>query len=354
MVLGTTNCGIVGYNCNYKNNADKTNYDGSHFIDRVFMGSKWQCVEFARRFWLTRKNLIIPPLGFASHIWDLDFVAERSSYNKIPIVKYPNGGTEAPAAGDLLIYKSTPNQWVGHVAVVLDFVSCEDGTHLIRVGEQNNDNDEMWKYGTHADELLVEVTRSGDLMEQTFTVTNSDPDLQLSGWVRAYPEQSTPRVAWTLPEAPLADVDGIYSVETTKTLQRFLSAKADGSHGGFTNTSIRNLLREIGNPEDDVASLSAEDLIISLRKFLVRKWSICGDVEEAVPESLPACYRTDCVCYAVMSVGKGVNKENSECSASEVIDSSACCRTTCALQRFLNRVQHPHDIPSALATLSQA
>jgi hypothetical protein len=56
LVLGTTKCGIVAYNCNYHNNPQAETsaraYDYSNFLDNgIFTGMKYQCVEFARRYW---------------------------------------------------------------------------------------------------------------------------------------------------------------------------------------------------------------------------------------------------------------------------------------------------------------
>jgi hypothetical protein len=55
-VLGMTACGVAGYNCNYKNNPEEEEmaraYDYSNFLENgVYTGMKWQCVEFARRYW---------------------------------------------------------------------------------------------------------------------------------------------------------------------------------------------------------------------------------------------------------------------------------------------------------------
>jgi len=62
----------------------------------------------------------------------------------VPLTAFTNGGTDAPVAGDLLIYRSTPGQRVGHVAVVLSVSINPGGVSYIRVGEQNQENDIMF------------------------------------------------------------------------------------------------------------------------------------------------------------------------------------------------------------------
>ena len=94
----------------------------------------------------------------------------------VPLAAYANGGSEAPTAGDLLIYKSTPGQRVGHVAVVISSSRLDATTFLhqtsflqvlsvsivpggvshVRVGEQNQENDIMWP-GDYADQIELKV-----------------------------------------------------------------------------------------------------------------------------------------------------------------------------------------------------
>lgn len=42
-ILGVTKEGVIGYNCNYRNNPD-SGQDGSYFVDGYYVGMKWQCV----------------------------------------------------------------------------------------------------------------------------------------------------------------------------------------------------------------------------------------------------------------------------------------------------------------------
>lgn len=141
-VLGKTKCGLPGYNCNYKNNPDDDSkaraYDYGNFENGVYTGMKWQCVEFARRYWIYRRNVMIPNVQWAAHIIRFKEVAryKQGKYFNVPVTAYYNGGTEKPQEDDLLIYKSTPGQRVGHIAVVLGVTVSKEKNALF-VGEQN-------------------------------------------------------------------------------------------------------------------------------------------------------------------------------------------------------------------------
>jgi hypothetical protein len=324
---------------------------------------KWQCVEYARRYWVQRYNAIIPPVSWACYLWNMTHVARRVDYHQIPVTKHPTGGTEPPQEGDLLIYASTPNQMVGHVAVVLHVVTLGEGQMVIRVGEQNQDNDVMWKGGTYADELPIElgVDEEG---KTTYTIRHYDPDLEMLGWVRVHPESASPRPVWTPPDEPTLPIDGIYGEESVKALQRLLGSYADGFHGGMTNTNIRNLVKEIGAPEDAPPTLSGQDLLLSFKKFFIHHWllvshpdwvgpvptesenKICSEIQ---PESLLMnCQRTNCICRAMVPLAEGEALDTSD----ELLTVGPCPTTQC-LQVFLNNIQHPHDIPNAIQQLAQ-
>ena len=53
-------------------------------------------------------------------MWKLQSVARVDDYAIVPIVAHPNNGTVKPEVDDLFIYRSTPKERVGHVAVVVE------------------------------------------------------------------------------------------------------------------------------------------------------------------------------------------------------------------------------------------
>ncbi|KAH9096741.1 hypothetical protein LEN26_017369 [Aphanomyces euteiches] len=342
-VLGSFH-GVEGYNNNYKNNPHATdeNYDGSNFLDGVCTGMKWQCVEYARRYWIVNKGVVLPSLSWAAHIWDrITHVSRRHDFAMVPLLKFPNGSTEKPLVGDLLVYQSTPNQWVGHVAVVADIIEKEDGQKALYVAEQNVHNNRLWIGGHYADELPLHIGTSDD-GKLTYTITHPDPDLVLDGWVRADLDNAVFRAPWTRP-APRLPVSGIYDQESAIALQKFVGSFPDGSHGGMTNTDIRNVLRQYGEPNEAPKSPNVHELLSSLRLFLKRHSALSSPTNDnAVPDLNECPGNTRCVCRVIMREEIGEEPAPTPCN------------TTKALQTFLNNVHHPHDLRSAVQLVQQS
>ncbi|KDO31284.1 hypothetical protein SPRG_03899 [Saprolegnia parasitica CBS 223.65] len=333
-LLGTC-MGVEGYNCNYKNNpdADLPHYDGSNFLDGLCTGMKWQCVEYARRFWVLKKGIVLPSLSWAAHIWTkIEHVSRRDDFAIVPLQKLPNFGTEKPEVGDFLVYQSTPNQWVGHVAVVVG-VFERDGRWVVRVAEQNVENNKLWP-GDYADELELQT----DVVDgkTTYGIVHRDTDLVLDGWVRARLDQARARAPWTRP-APRVAVSGIYDHDSAVALQTFVGSYPDGSHGGMTNTDIRNVLRQYGTADEAPTTTENDELVMCLRKFLLGRPTLLAPFK-AQALSCPGTGR--CVCRTIRR------------EPLDDADAATSCSTTSALQAFLNSVHHPHDLRSALAQLA--
>ena len=310
---------------------------------------KWQCVEFARRYWLTKYNVIIPAVSWAAHIWNLKYVSRKGDYYQVPIVLYHNKQSkEKPREGDLLIYGSTPNQRVGHVAVVLEVCTLEDGKEVIHVGEQNQENDVLWKHGQYADELELCRAEGVDSFVY-YSITHPDTDLELLGWVRLSLDEITPRPSWVR-QPDIVQENGVYDIDTAKAFQRFLGAHPDGSHGGFTNMSIRNYFRELVPSDEAVVSRHGKDILDFLRRYFIEH-PLLSKSSELLSMS-PSCNRMDCVCSCIYNMkDREVQTEEKEEKEEEVLDSAGCL-TTLVLQEFLNTIRHPYDIPSALNELS--
>ncbi|CAF1125392.1 unnamed protein product [Rotaria sp. Silwood1] len=104
-----------------------------HYLHGIFMGFKWQCVEFARRWLLMRKSCIFPPVPHAADMWnDLKYVERVTDGKKFPVKVFPNGSPHKPKPDSLLIYARNDELTFGHVAVICDVVP-----NFIRIAEQN-------------------------------------------------------------------------------------------------------------------------------------------------------------------------------------------------------------------------
>lgn len=353
-LVGTTLDGVRGYNCNYDNNPEETSddYERSNFSNGIYTGMKWQCVEFARRYWISVFGIVLPPVSWAAHIFGMPAASRLGDYWIVPLKSFPNKGTEAPRKGDLLIYGSTPNQRVGHVAVIVEVLP-----NSVRVGEQNNDNDQLWKGGSWADEIPMAVVPN-EQGEATYTITHEDPDLETSGWVRiSEPSEHKPRDPWKPPARQLA-VTGIYDEETTKAFQSLIVSNADGKHGRFTNMNIQAFLKEHTSPDAHLG-IQPEALIGALRLLLTKYWPICtfegaGDGPES-PKFFE-CELKGCVCAKIIKASTAKmpwERKEGEVDPPEPVFEPVPCRTTKALQALLNNVDHGHDLDFALEAVKQ-
>lgn len=210
-VVGTASNGVIGYNCNYKRiepDADGQPYDHLNYVKDArgklqYSGDKWQCVEYARRTWIAVLDVYLPNTPRACDIWERKFVRRLSDSARVDLCMFTSGvTTRRPAVNDLIIWKRTEEQPVGHVAVVSEVTD-----DFVRVAEQNADNDQLWAGGHWAREFPL----SRDAQSGVYTV--HDAEDPLFGWVRADLGAVAPPLPWSPPEEDVTSVDGDYGVQ---------------------------------------------------------------------------------------------------------------------------------------------
>jgi len=274
-------------------------------------------------------------------------------YWVVPIRGIPNEGTEPPRKGDLLIYASTPNQRVGHVAAIVEVLP-----NSIRVAEQNNDNDQYWKGGTWADEIAMTTSRN-EQGETIYTVTHEDPDLETSGWMRlSEASEHKPRKPWVRPSKQLV-VNGIYDEDTTKALQTITVCFADGQHGRFTNMNLQAFLKEHTSPDAHLG-IQPKALIGALRLLITKYWPLAtfpgaGEGPQFNSKFFD-CEMKGCVCAKITKAHitkMPWERKEGEVDEPEAVVEPVPCPTTKALQALMNSVDHGHDLNFALAAVTK-
>jgi glutathionylspermidine amidase/synthetase len=150
-ILGQSRSGVSAYsNCN----ADCVIFE-PHHLNGTYTGIRWQCVEFARRWLLVNRGVVYGDVDYAYNIWDkINHFQSVADKKVIPVISIPNGASQPPRVGDLLIY-SKDFLGTGHVAVV---TAMDADSHRLQVGEQNFDN-RHWR-GNHA--RTIDITRHQD------------------------------------------------------------------------------------------------------------------------------------------------------------------------------------------------
>lgn len=155
----------------------------SLLMQRMYSGLKWECVEYARRYWMLR-GLPIPAsfdsVDGAEDIWTQCDEVHLQNGSTAPLRKYANGlairdGGAAPAAGDLLIYKRNGNDMpYGHVSVV---VQVDLGESKVYVAEANWAS-KIWPGPYYNYSRIVQMKSDGasyELVDTPYTVL---------GWTR--------------------------------------------------------------------------------------------------------------------------------------------------------------------------
>ncbi|CAJ1992288.1 DAL2 / cysteine peptidase - Clan CA - family C51 [Leishmania donovani] len=192
----------------------RTALDAPHATTRLMTtGMKWQCVEFARRYWMLRGKptpAFFGPVVGAADIWDtLTHVTFLDNATTAPLLKFKNGarlgyGGSAPRVGDLLIYPRDAEGFFsyGHVAVVVRVEMTTkaetDDSHmdaavtsskprqrhgLVYLAEQNWDS-ATWPnpYHNYSRSLPLVVLESAEGLPLQYTIQDSLHGIQ--GWVR--------------------------------------------------------------------------------------------------------------------------------------------------------------------------
>ncbi|KAG5469921.1 hypothetical protein CUR178_02063 [Leishmania enriettii] len=176
-------------------------------------GMKWQCVEYARRYWMLRGTptpATFDSVHGAADIWDsLTFATILSNGTKVPLLKFRNGakldyGGSSPRAGDLLLYpRDDKGEFpFGHVAVVVGVTMPSrleagnvqtDATAaasqprrrhgLVYIAEQNW-NSSPWPepHRNFSRSLTLEVLESAEGRPLQYNIRDSY--YNIDGWVR--------------------------------------------------------------------------------------------------------------------------------------------------------------------------
>ena len=141
-LLGTTDGGVGVYSSHYPS-ADKSLYEDRRafrsYVDGIFMGYKWQCVELARRWLYVNRGYVFEDVAMAYDIFELRHVRRLSDGSFLPLRSFTNGSRRHPEPGCLLIWNEGGEfQTTGHVAVVTE-------VHADRICfVEQNVEDQVW------------------------------------------------------------------------------------------------------------------------------------------------------------------------------------------------------------------
>lgn len=176
-LLGYAPGGVPIYSSHYAS-VDPREYpdrDAYHsFLDGIYMGYKWQCVEFARRWCYLNHGYVFDDVPMAYDIFSLHHVTRIVDNQVLPLHSFANGSERAPVPGCLLIWEEGGEfEITGHVAVVTEVLPGR-----VRIAEQNLEHCKLPDGQTWSRELPLTRTADGG-----YFIAASYADAHIKGWV---------------------------------------------------------------------------------------------------------------------------------------------------------------------------
>lgn len=150
-----------------------------------YIGLIYQCVEYARRWWMKNKGITFGDIDSAYEIIYLTEGKNIYTNTYFPLMRSINGSAKRPPKrGDLIIYypsMDNPKWHHGHVAVVVD-VDLEKGT--VSLAEQNYNNLVWDKPEKFARQIrLFNIGGRYRLLDVGITENKNRNGWLISGWV---------------------------------------------------------------------------------------------------------------------------------------------------------------------------
>ncbi len=140
----------------------------------IYMGYKWQCVEFARRWMYINKDYIFDDVAMAYDIFNLRSVRVVSENTLLPLRSFRNGSKRHPEPGCMLIWKDSGEfTRTGHVAIVTEVFPDR-----LRLVEQNVGHHVWPEDADYSRELSTKITEQGE-----YWIECSFGDATILGWV---------------------------------------------------------------------------------------------------------------------------------------------------------------------------
>lgn len=181
-VLGHAPGGVPVYSSDYAS-ADATQLPdrGAYrsYVDGIFMGYKWQCVELARRWLYLNRGYIFDGVGMAYDIFQLRSVRVVKDNRLLPLHSFANGALRPPEPGCLLVWDEGGDfADTGHVAIV-----TEVNADRVRFVEQNVEHRVWPSPQNYSRELPLARTRAGGYWIDAGGTAPDGGGTVILGWV---------------------------------------------------------------------------------------------------------------------------------------------------------------------------
>ena len=288
-LLGYAPGGVAIYSSNYSSLNPQDYPDDATFrsyIGNEYMGHKWQCVEFARRFLFLTYGFVFTDVGMAYEIFSLRFLREVVNDNILPLQAFANGSRRPPIAGSLLIWqKGGEFKHTGHVAVITQLVG-----NKVRIAEQNVIHSPLPQGQQWTRELTLEVN------DGRYTIKDTFADTEILGWMI-----QTADTEHSLPQPVLPGAKNFVKALLTEAAQR-----------GVTVTTV---VQNVNSRKTSVVLGEAEKVLYG-KGFILD--TLCGKTYAISPRSF---YQVN---HAQTEVLYGLAVEAAKLTGKEVVLDAYC------------------------------
>ncbi|WP_339867472.1 bifunctional glutathionylspermidine amidase/synthase [Pseudohongiella nitratireducens] len=256
-VLGLAPGNVPAYSCDYQSASDEdlpTRKAYRSEINGVYLGHKWQCVEFARRWLYLNHGYVFDDIAMAHDIFRLTSVLHVADKKRLPLHSFKNGCKRHPTAGSLLIYEEGGEfEMTGHVAVI-----TEVSEQFVRLAEQNV-GDWRWPEGcNYSRQIKAMVTDDGD-----YWLECSFGDATILGWVMQTDDASEAEII----EAPSPELFNLQAnranIQQTKRYRAWLNM-ANADEAAYVAMMKGHRLAASG--QDDLFYIASETAMAELQR----------------------------------------------------------------------------------------
>ena len=241
-LLGYAPGGVAIYSSHYAS-ADAAEYpsrnDYRSELDGIYLGYKWQCVEFARRWLYLNHGYVFDDVSMAYDIFNLHDVLRLANQRRLPLQSFLNGSKRPPQKGCMLIWKDGGEfEVTGHVAIV-----TEVGTDYVRVAEQNVEHNKLPEGREWSRQLPLWRTPEGG-----YVVAENYAETSVLGWViqTSDPTHAAPRHA---PQPQRLNLNSRFAANHGQHLQPWLDERR-AEDAAFVRAMHGHRLSESAEPNE--------------------------------------------------------------------------------------------------------
>ena len=173
-------------NCNNSFKSDLNNFI-NYKNENVFSGMQWQCVEYARRYLITKLGVTFSSVNGAEDVFALKTVESIQDGKKYKFKTYKNNfncqrSNNMPKVNDVIIWARNQNDTpYGHIAVILKVEGDK-----IYIGEQNWSNDAWTRSPPHSYSRILTLKTNNN------RCSIIDGNYTILGWKRASLKREIP------------------------------------------------------------------------------------------------------------------------------------------------------------------